>query len=586
MKGFRIPMRASHTSPLKQFQTALKKLPVDAFLQPVNDAFLGEYPAAPARRLEWVSGFSGSAGLGIITAEKSVLLVDGRYTLQAPQQVNDPAWACADSAVMKPAEWLVENLPQGAVVGVDGWLHSMAYVKRLKSALESHALSLHVLEQNPVDAVWVNRPQPEHSMPFAMPLERAGRSAAAKLEELRRAMAASQVEGYFLANAESVNWLLNVRGFDVDTTPVWHVMAYVPLDGDVQLFTPHVAPDEVPIDVPHQLHTLAQISDVMPLFQGKKVGLDVETTPAILEQLLWPVSQVPLPDPTALPRACKNPVEVAGMKAAHERDGKALTRAIAWIKEECAAGRHPSEMEVADVVLAHRKQNEDFLIPSFDTIAGFGPNGAIVHYRPEEKTNLTLKDGSLLLLDSGGQYLDGTTDVTRTIAIGTPSAEMVYHNTLVLKGHIGLARARFPQGTTGAQLDALARTPLWNAGLDYAHGTGHGVGHCLNVHEGPQGISKRYGQVPLVAGMVLSNEPGFYKTGEYGIRIENLVVVRECEDKPGFLEFETITRVPLDETLIDRALLSADEIAWLDAYQAWAARVGAPLGASSLRQNY
>lgn len=376
----------------------------------------------------------------------------------------------------------------------------------------------------------------------------------------------------WLSNAESLNWLLNVRGFDVDTTPVWHAMAYIPVVGELFIFSPTLK-CAVPTSVPHTLHAIHDITEKMRGVANQKVGWDSSTTPAILEEMLEEagVELQEFSDPTILPRACKNAVELAGIRAAHTRDGKALARFLAELKSDVAAQKFPTELEVCDRLLAYRRQNEHFLIPSFDTIAGFGPNGAIVHYRPSDASSLRLAAGSLLLLDSGGQYKDGTTDVTRTIAIGTPTDEMRDRFTRVLKGHIALATAHFPRGTSGAQLDALARQPLWDVGLDYDHGTGHGVGHCLNVHEGPHGISKRAGAVALEEGMVVSNEPGYYKAGEYGIRIENLVVVVPSLTHENFLCFETLTRVPLDEDLISRALLNDKEIAWLDEYQAWSA---------------
>ncbi len=563
-------MQQAHTSPLLALRFEMATLGISAFLQPVNDEYLGEYPAPHARRLQWLSGFSGSAGLGVVCADKAALLVDGRYTLQAPNEADMSQWQVHNSAQMRPEQWLEKNIPQGQVVAVDGWLHSAASIRRLHKALQEVGLVLQLLDHNPIDTIWQERPVREYSLPFALGIEFSGQKSDKKLMQLRLKMREKKLDGMWLSNAESLNWLLNVRGFDVDTTPVWHAMAYVPVVGEVLVFSPTLG-CKVPTDVPHTLHAMHDISAQMRAVIGKNVGWDASTTPAILEEMLEEAGVVlhEFSDPTILPRACKNAVELAGIRAAHIRDGKALARFIAELKSETANGQFPTELEVCDRVLAYRRQNEHFLIPSFDTIAGFGPNGAIVHYRPSSSSSLRLAAGSLLLLDSGGQYKDGTTDVTRTIAIGTPTDEMRDRFTRVLKGHIALATAHFPRGTTGAQLDALARQPLWDVGLDYDHGTGHGVGHCLNVHEGPHGISKRAGAVALEEGMVVSNEPGYYKAGEYGIRIENLVVVVPSQTHENFLCFETLTRVPLDEDLINRSLLTEKEIAWLDDYQAW-----------------
>jgi Xaa-Pro aminopeptidase len=563
-------------------ELAARKL--DGFIVPRSDEHQGEYVPTAGQRLAWLSGFTGSAGLAIVLADRAALFVDGRYTLQAAQQVDTGLFEIRHLVDEPASKWLGSVLKPGMVVGYDPWLHTPQEVERLRAGAERAGASLAAVESNPLDKVWAGRPPAPLAPVMPHPESFAGESAEAKRSRLGRTLAEEGVAAAVLTMPESIAWLLNIRGGDVPHTPLPLSFALLRQDGSVTLFIDRrkLAPgldrhlgNAVAIEPPDRLgpalDTLAS--------SGARVQVDPGTAAAwVFDRLEKAGGKIHrAADPCLLPKACKNAVELAGTRAAHRRDGAAVTCFLAWLAREAPKGEL-REIAASDMLEAFRRRGEYFRDLSFPTISGAGSNGAIVHYRAMPETEKRLDAGTLYLLDSGAQYLDGTTDITRTIAIGEPAPEMRDRFTRVLKGHIALATAHFPKGTTGTQLDAFARRGLWQAGLDYDHGTGHGVGSYLSVHEGPQRISKAPNAQPLLTGMIVSNEPGYYKTGEYGIRIENLVVVQPWEGKGrerDMLCFETLTLAPIDRTLVDLNLLEEDEVAWLDAYHA---RVRAEIG--------
>jgi Xaa-Pro aminopeptidase len=562
---------------------------LDGFIVPRADEHQGEYVPACGQRLAWLTGFTGSAGLAIVLRERAALFVDGRYTLQAAAQADTELFEIHHLIDEPPARWLAGAIEKGMVIGYDPWLHTPQEVERLKGGAERAGASLEPVA-NPIDRIWPCRPPAPLAPVVPHPDRFAGESAPAKRSRLGRALAENGAAAAVLTAPESIAWLLNIRGGDVPHTPLPLSFAILREDASVTLFIDRrkLAPgldrhlgNSVAIEMPDRLGPA--------LDQLAAAGAPIQVDPATaaswvfdrLEQAGARIRRAA--DPCLLPKACKNPVELDGTRAAHRRDGAAVTRFLAWLAQEAPKGEL-REIAASDRLEALRRTGEHFRDLSFPTISGAGSNGAIVHYRATPRSEKRLEPGTLFLLDSGAQYLDGTTDITRTVAIGIPSAEMRDRFTRVLKGHIALATARFPKGTTGAQLDALARRALWQKGLDYDHGTGHGVGSYLSVHEGPQRISKAPNAQPLLPGMIVSNEPGYYKAGAYGIRIENLVVVRPSEEGlPGtqherdMLCFETVTLAPIDRALIAPDLLEKDEIAWLDSYQARVREVIAPL---------
>ena len=563
-------------------ELAARKL--EGFIVPRGDEHQGEYVPPAGQRLAWLSGFTGSAGLAIVLAESAALFVDGRYTLQAAQQVDTGLFAIRHLVDEPASRWLGTALKPGMVVGYDPWLHTPHEVERLRAGAERAGASLQAVDSNPLDQVWAGRPPAPLAPVVPHPENFAGESAEAKRTRLGRALAEEGVAVAVLTMPESIAWLLNIRGGDVPHTPLPLSFAILRQDGSVTLFIDRrkLAPgldrhlgNAVAIEPPDQL---GPALDGLAA-SGARVQVDPATAASwVFDRLEKASGRIHRgADPCLLPKACKNPVELGGTRTAHRRDGAAVTRFLAWLAREAPKGEL-CEIAASDRLEAFRREGEYFRDLSFPTISGAGSNGAIVHYRAMPETEKRLERGTLYLLDSGAQYLDGTTDITRTIAIGAPSPEMRERFTRVLKGHIALATAEFPKGTTGTQLDAFARRALWQAGLDYDHGTGHGVGSYLSVHEGPQRISKAPNAQALLPGMIVSNEPGYYKTGAYGIRIENLVVVEPCDRNGGerdMLAFETLTLAPIDRTLVDPDLMDADEIAWLDAYHA---RVRAEIG--------
>jgi Xaa-Pro aminopeptidase len=549
---------------------------LDGFVVPRSDEHQGEYVPPRGQRLAWLTGFSGSAGIAVVLRDRAALFVDGRYTLQAAAQIDTGMFEIRHLVEERPAQWIAATLGVGQVLGYDSWLHTPQEIERLRAGAEKAGAVLRAEGDNPVDRVWLGQPAPPLAPVVPHPECFTGESAQSKRTRLAHGLQREGVAAAVLTMPESIAWLLNIRGGDVPHTPLPLSFAILRQDGTVALFIDRrkLAPgldrhlgNAVTIMSPERLGPeLDALAG-----EGNRVQVDPATAAAwIFDRLQAADAKLHrAADSCLLPKACKNAAEIDGTRAAHRRDGGALTRFLAWLAHEASKGAL-SEIAASDKLEAFRREGEHFRDLSFPTISGAGSNGAIVHYRATPETEKRLEPGSLYLLDSGAQYLDGTTDVTRTIAIGEPSAEMRDRFTRVLKGHIALALARFPKGTSGTQLDAFARRALWQKGLDYDHGTGHGVGSYLGVHEGPQRISKAPNTQALLPGMIVSNEPGYYKTGAYGIRIENLVLVQPA-DGPAereMLGFETLTLAPIDRNLIDPSLLDNDEIAWLDAYHA------------------
>jgi Xaa-Pro aminopeptidase len=572
--------RAASAERLAALRDELKRQGADGFLVPRADEHQGEYVPPHAERLAWLTGFEGSAGLAAVLAGKAAIFVDGRYTLQVREEVDTDAFEPLSLAEDKPRDWIRDNLGKGKL-GFDPWLHTRAQVRGFEAAAARAGGSLKALERNPIDAVWNDPPAPPKALARPHPLAYAGKPSAEKRDEVSASLREKGVRAAVLTLPDSIAWLLNVRGGDVGRTPLVLSFAILHDDGRVDWFVDAAKLDEeLRAWLDPQVTALApgDFGPALDALAGGKVLADSASAAEWVFRRLEAAGAEILDesDPCQLPKACKNETELDGARRAHARDGVALSRFLAWFAAEAgqrAGGNDPvMELEAAGKLEGFRRMSPELRDLSFDTISGSGPHGAVVHYRVDEDSDRALGDGELYLVDSGGQYPDGTTDVTRTLAVGKPTAEMRERFTRVLKGHIALATARFPQGTTGSALDALARLPLWQAGLDYDHGTGHGVGSYLGVHEGPQRISKLPNRVALKPGMIVSNEPGYYKEGAYGIRIENLVAVVEAEaegeDSQPMLAFETLTLAPLDRSLIEVDALSDAELAWVDGYHA------------------
>lgn len=558
---------------------------LDGFVVPLTDEHMSEYVDEYAQRLAWLTGFEGSAGTAVVLANEAAMFVDGRYTLQVRDQVDSRFWSYESVPQTSVADWLKDHAAQGARIGYDPWLHTRAWVKAAREALAGKGGELVALADNPVDSIWQDRPQPSMAKLIVHPDRLAGKSSTTKRQDMAEWLKGKGADAAVLSALDSIAWTFNIRGQDVARTPVALAFALVHADGTADLYVDEAKlDDEVRghLGDAVRVHPKRQFLDGLSACKDKTVVADpASAVTAIFERLEAAGAKViEARDPAVLPKAIKNEVEIAGTKAAHLRDGAALTRFLHWMAVEAPKGAL-DELTAAEKLYAFRHATGELRDLSFDTISGAGPNGAIVHYRVSDKTNRRIEPGQLFLIDSGGQYPDGTTDVTRTIAIGEPTSEMRDRFTRVLKGHIALARVVFPKGTRGSQLDILARQYLWAAGIDYAHGTGHGVGSYLSVHEGPQRIAGfGGGDEPLQAGMILSNEPGYYKTDGYGIRIENLVLVAPrviTGAEKDMLGFDTLTLAPIDRALVDESLLDADEKAWLNAYHARVAEEVGPL---------
>ncbi|CAA9500464.1 MAG: Xaa-Pro aminopeptidase [uncultured Sphingomonas sp.] len=571
---------STYADRLAALREQLKRDQLDGFAVPLTDEHMSEYVGSYAQRLAWLTGFEGSAGSAVVLPEEAAIFTDGRYTLQVRQQVDGNHWSFQSVPETSIAAWLKEHAPEGARIGYDPWLHRREWVKQATEALAARGAELVPVRDNPIDRVWQDRPEASKAALAVHPERLAGRSSADKRQAIADWLTEQKADAAVLAALDSIAWTFNVRGTDVSHTPVALAYALVHGDGTADLF---VAGEKVTPELRQhlgngvRLHERAEFEAALSQLAEKTVAVDPERSVAAIFEALEGAGAkvVAVRDPTVLPRAIKNAAELAGHRAAQVRDGAVMTRFLKWVEEE-APGGELDELTASDKLEALRREKPELRDLSFNSISGAGPNGAIVHYHSSEKTNRKLEPGSLYLIDSGGQYEDGTTDITRTVSVGEPTAEMLDRFTRVLKGHIALATAVFPKGTRGGQLDSFARRPLWEAGLDYAHGTGHGVGSFLSVHEGPQRIAPvggayAGGDEPLQPGMILSNEPGYYKAGEYGIRIENLVLVvpREIDGaEKEMLGFETLTFAPIDRRLIVRDMLGAEELAWLNAYHA------------------
>lgn len=555
-------------------RAALREAGLDGFVVPRADEHQSEYVPANAERLAWLTGFTGSAGTAVILGDTAALIVDGRYTLQAPSQVETGLVTVVPLSEHTPEAWIAQHLGRDKVLGYDPWLHTPEGVGRLERAAARSGGTLRALPDNPIDACWAGRPKPPAGRVLAHPEALSGETAADKLGRVRAALAVDSCDALVISDPHNLAWAFNLRGGDVGHTPLALGYAIVPREGRARLFL--VSSDIAP-DLAAELEPIAQIAPRIDLDEGlsglagARVRLDGATgAVALKERIEAAGGTVDVgKDPITAMKALKNAAEIAGTRAAHLRDGASVVRFLAWLDRQAAAGSL-TEIAAVEALEDFRAAGGDLRDVSFPTISGSGPNGAIVHYRVTRETDRPVRPGELFLVDSGAQYPDGTTDITRTIAIGTPTPEMRDRYTRVLQGHVAIARAVFPKGTTGAQIDSFARAPLWQAGLDFDHGTGHGVGAFLSVHEGPQRIAKT-GTVALEPGMILSNEPGYYAVGRYGIRIENLVLV-EPRPIPGgerpVLGFETLTLAPYDRRLIETGLLEPGERAWIDAYHA------------------
>lgn len=577
----------THAERLAALRDELARLEVEGFLVPRSDEYLGEYVPPSAERLAWLTGFTGSAGLAIVLADRAAVFTDGRYTTQVAHQTDGALWERRHITEQPPQEWLAEHAA-GRCIGYDPWLHPQAAIDRLAAS----GAKLVPLAANPLDVVWTDRPAPPRTAAVPHPPEFAGRGAAEKREELAATLREAGEDTAVLADPHSLAWLLNIRGADLEHTPLALGFALLHSDATVDLFMePAKLPEATRAHLGNAVvvHPPGALPAILAGLAGQTVRVDLDATPAWFAATLREAGATLRPgeDPCRLPRACKNPVEQEGARAAHRRDALAMARFLAWFAAEAPTGRQ-TEMSAAERLLEFRRALPLFRAESFPAISGAGENGAIVHYRATEATNRPIRPDECYLIDSGGQFTDGTTDITRTLwsGPGAPPAELRERYTRVLRGHIALATLHFPQGVAGPHLDAVARAPLWQAGLDYDHGTGHGVGSFLSVHEGPVSISRAARPIPVRSGMILSDEPGFYQPGAYGIRIENLLLARPAAERPGqvkpFLEFETLTLAPYERRLIDAALLTPAERAWVDAYHARVLReIGAELEAET-----
>ena len=562
---------------LNALRQEMRNQKLASFLVPHTDEHQSEYTPTYAKRIAWLTGFKGSAGLLAVTLDKAAIFVDGRYTLQVRDQVDMKIYQQMKLYEDKIEDWLFDNLNEGDIVGFDPWLHDKASLERAEKKLSAKGITLKAVESNPIDEIWKDRPSPSLSKIKAHDVKFAGETSSAKRKRIAIKIKEVEANALVITSLDSIAWLLNTRGTDVDCTPLALSFAILHQTGKADLFinskkltddvVKHLGKSVTCYEKEEFVNSLAALGKAK-----KKVMVDPKRAhKAIFDILLQADAEIiEAEDPCQLDKACKNKVELEGTRAAHVRDAAAVCRFLRWIDENGASGKY-DELDAVKKLYKYREEVPLFRGDSFDTISGAGSNGAIVHYNVKEAKPKKIQKNMLYLVDSGGQYLDGTTDITRTIAIGAPTEEQRDNFTRVLKGHIALAQARFPKGRTGAHLDTLARKSLWDVGLDYNHGTGHGVGCYLGVHEGPQSISPLGHSVALQAGMILSNEPGYYKAGEYGIRIENLVIVRNSDfrgqERP-MHTFETITLAPIDTRLINTHMMNVAEITWLNIYHA------------------
>ncbi|MBB3034155.1 aminopeptidase P family protein [Alteriqipengyuania lutimaris] len=589
----------THEARLSALREELKKRGLDGFCVPIADAHMSEYVGEDAQRLRWLTGFGGSAGSAAVLQDKAAIFVDGRYTVQVRDQVEERLFEYRSVPKDNPANWLAANASEGAQIGYDAWLATPGWVRTTQKALDKVGAKLVPVEGNPIDAVWADQPAQSDAPARVHSDEHAGANAQEKRAAIADWLTEEKLDAVVLSALDSVGWAFNIRGGDIAHTPVAMAFALVQQDGTAQLF---IDEDKVGADLKQHLGNAVSIrprgefEGALGQIGGKRIALDPEYGVAGIAQALEAcgASVVEVRDPTILPRAIKNQAEIAGHRDAQARDGAALARFLAWIEAEAPSGEI-DELTAAAKLLEFRQMDGGLKDTSFDTISAAAGHAALPHYKVDEDSNIAIPPGSIFLCDSGGQYIGetgaGTTDITRTVWVGSadgkaaPTAEMKDRFTRVLKGHIAIAQAIFPEGTTGGQLDTMARQFLWAAGCDYAHGTGHGVGSALGVHEGPQRIAKTTGSQggtmePLAGGMICSNEPGYYKAGEFGIRIENLILIEERHidgaDDGTWFGFENLTWVPIDRTLIEPSLLSHEERVWVDEYHARCREILAP----------
>jgi Xaa-Pro aminopeptidase len=561
---------------IEKLRAELARRSLAGFIVPQADEHQSEYVPRNAERLAWLTGFTGSAGTAVVLLDRAALVVDGRYALQAPEQVDTGIITPVPLAETTVEAWIEQNLPAGTSLGYDPWLHTANSVRKLEKATEKAGGKLAAVDMNPVDVIWIDRPSPPCAPVRPHPEQYAGATSEAKLARIREKLGKEKIDALVVSDPHNLAWAFNIRGGDVAHTPLPLGYAVIPREERPTVF---LHPAKVTNEAGSMIGAVADIAAPEALApaldalgkKAAKVRIDAATGAVALSRRIEAAGGVAdvAPDPISLMKAVKNAAEIAGARAAHLRDGAAIAQFLAWLGREAPMGEL-TEIEAVEALECFRSATGLLKDISFPTISGAGPNGAIVHYRVTRKTDRAIKPGELFLIDSGAQYEDGTTDITRTVAIGEPAPEMRDRFTRVLKGHIAIARAVFPKNTSGAQIDGFARTALWSVGLDFDHGTGHGVGSYLSVHEGPQRISK-IGTTALEPGMILSNEPGYYKAGAYGIRIENLILV-ERREIPGaereMMGFETLTLAPIDRSLIDSALLTIQEVAWVDEYHA------------------
>ncbi|MBB5212923.1 aminopeptidase P family protein [Microbulbifer hydrolyticus] len=567
---------------LEALQQGLSEQQLQGFLVPRCDEYQNEYVPAADERLAWLTGFTGSAGLAAVTNSRSALFVDGRYTIQAKQQIGNQPIEQQSLAPADVANWLCDAMREGDTLGYDPRLHTQPGLAPLKKRLDECGIKLQAVDINPVDSVWSDRPAPPSGAAHPHPQTFTGEGSASKRQRIGKILGEKNQQALWLANPEVCAWLFNIRGSDIPHLPVALSMGFLYADGSATLYLAKSAIGDALRQ--HLGNDVEIVSDKAALFAAaerqhvQRVWADPLLTNCwTLQELRNREIQILLErDPITVAKARKNTVELEGSRAAHVRDGAALCEFLAELPE-AVKQENFGELEAVNLLRSKRELREGFTDDSFDSISGYGGNGAIVHYRVTPESSLPMREEGIYLIDSGGQYPDGTTDVTRTIALGSFPGEAKEHFTRVLKGHIAIASLRFPEGTCGEQIDAFARQSLWSVGLDYAHGTGHGVGSFLSVHEGPQRIGKANTNVPLEAGMIVSNEPGFYRTDEYGIRIENLIFVKSSDQYPGFLEFEALTLAPIERQLIEPSLLTDSELEWLNGYHAQVRETLSPL---------
>lgn len=571
---------------LNALRQKMREQKIAGLLVPHTDEHQSEYTPSYAKRIAWLTGFKGSAGMVGITLGAAAIFVDGRYTLQVRDQVDMKIYQQMKLYEDKIEDWFFDNLKEGDVVGFDPWLHDKATLERAEKKLSTKGISLKSIKTNLVDEIWKDQPSPSTVGIKAHDERFAGETSSVKRKRVANILKEASVNALVLTSLDSIAWLLNIRGEDVECTPLALSFAILHQSGKADLF---IDPEKLNDDVSKHLGKSVSCYEkdrfeeaLAALGKSKKrVMVDPKRAHKAIFDILMSANAeiVEAADPCQIDKACKNQIELEGTRAAHVRDAAAVCRFLCWLDENGPSGKY-DELDAVKKLYQFREEVPLFRGNSFDTISGAGSNGAIVHYNVKEAKSKRIEKNMLYLVDSGGQYLDGTTDVTRTVAIGEPTEEQRDNFTRVLKGHIALAQARFPKGRTGAHLDTLARKPLWDVGLDYDHGTGHGVGCYLGVHEGPQSISPLGHSVALQAGMILSNEPGYYKTGEYGIRIENLVIVRNSDfrgqERP-MHTFETITLVPIDTRLVNAHMMNVAEITWLNIYHAKVREKIAPL---------